>query len=464
MIHRGICSFRAVFLGFTLLVLPVGDMAAQSVLLSFSKSGSGGAPMEIGSFNLATCSYTTIMTDIDTWFSDFLLASDSTWYLVGCVGSTSALYTVDPLTSNTTLLTILGSFCSGGTILELGPDTLVVAINDTWYLYYPSSNSITPLGVHDLNGFTELFVFGGNLYCVGNFGGPNGLYQIDLLPVFTATLLHSPPTNVGFATSTCGNVFSIREFSTEPTFYEYNMATNTYNVLCYDVEQYIPQMSWTSQNAINISTAPDPANPTGPLCDCTTESGTFAGTGLLEACEGQPIALPHNGDQTLDADDILVFVLTEANGSFGIFQNNYPNGVLHQYTEPTATFLPGITEYGQFYYIWAIAGNDLGGSVDFFDICREISLPRIIRWRQAPTVLLTLQPGCPSGCQQVGVAFTGTPPFNLTYTVTTNGAPQAFTQTFNTTTGSMEVCPPAGYEGPMQVAAVSITDASCTCE
>jgi polyferredoxin len=50
------------------------SVGAQSVLLSFSERQNGGAPIEIGTFDMSTCTYTPIITNIGIWFSDFLLA------------------------------------------------------------------------------------------------------------------------------------------------------------------------------------------------------------------------------------------------------------------------------------------------------------------------------------------------------------------------------------------------------
>lgn len=72
---------------------------------------------------------------------------------------------------------------------------------------------------------------------------------------------------------------------------------------------------------------------------------------------------------------------------------------------------------------------------------------------------------CESGCQEVSVTFTGSPPFNLSYTTTTSNGNQAnFNQTFNTQTATFQICaPPGAPAGSFLVEATSIADASCTC-
>lgn len=69
---------------------------------------------------------------------------------------------------------------------------------------------------------------------------------------------------------------------------------------------------------------------------------------------------------------------------------------------------------------------------------------------------------CAGGCQNFSVIFTGTAPFNLTY-----GSPSGITQTqtFTSNTGAIQVCPPVGTPpGSLTLAALSLTDANCTCE
>ncbi len=69
---------------------------------------------------------------------------------------------------------------------------------------------------------------------------------------------------------------------------------------------------------------------------------------------------------------------------------------------------------------------------------------------------------CAGSCQDITVTFTGTPPFNLTYTSPVTG-PQS--QIFNTITGTLQICPPAGTPpGALPVNALALTDLNCTCQ
>ncbi|MBK8568058.1 MAG: hypothetical protein IPN76_33285 [Saprospiraceae bacterium] len=69
---------------------------------------------------------------------------------------------------------------------------------------------------------------------------------------------------------------------------------------------------------------------------------------------------------------------------------------------------------------------------------------------------------CVGDCLTFNVAFTGTPPFNLTYSAGSSGSQ---TQTFTASNGTIQICPPVGTPpGAVTLSAVSLTDANCVCE
>ncbi|MBK8568059.1 MAG: hypothetical protein IPN76_33290 [Saprospiraceae bacterium] len=80
-----------------------------------------------------------------------------------------------------------------------------------------------------------------------------------------------------------------------------------------------------------------------------------------------------------------------------------------------------------------------------------------------PTVSFSGPPAvCEGGCQNFTVNFTGTAPFNLTYE-SQGGITQ--TQTFTSSTGTIQVCPPAGTPpGATALSAVSLSDRNCFCD
>lgn len=83
-------------------------------------------------------------------------------------------------------------------------------------------------------------------------------------------------------------------------------------------------------------------------------------------CINQPATLPHLGDEVPDGNDLLQFILfsdpTDTLGSIIAISNT-----------PTFTFNPATMQTGVTYYVAAIAGNNVGGNVDFNDPCFDIS-------------------------------------------------------------------------------------------
>ncbi|MDX2135435.1 MAG: hypothetical protein SFV52_11625 [Saprospiraceae bacterium] len=417
---------------------------AQSILHTI-----GSPPNEIGRLDLVNCTYTPLVTGLSVGnFVDFVLMPDGFFYLLGFSGNppSPAILRLDPVTGNTT---VLGNFpppAQASALFPLNDSTLLVHTPGNFYTFNLITNTSTFVGAQPgFNGFGEIIEYNGQLLVSENPSGD--LYAIDLGPPFSLTFFLDVP--VAPLVSVCNNVFGPSLGSDTPA--EINMANGTTNTLCPDY--------FLSSSGGFLSLASDPFNDTGPLCNCVSESGTFQPTPTINVCDGVPIALPHNGDETLDGDDNLIFALVDGN----IF-TNYPGNVIYQYTTPFATFIPGVTEYDVTYRVYAVAANALGSGVDFLDPCREISTPIAIRWRPSPTVALSSSNNCTSDCVMIDAAFTGTPPFSLTYQVSVGGTTESFTQTFSTQTGSFEVCPPPGFTGQLDVAATALDDAFCNCQ
>lgn len=418
---------------------------AQSILVML-----GTSTNTIVSVNLLTCEQTPVAPGLSMPIGDFWMMPDGSIYVFS--GSSippfnSQMYLYDPITSTTSLLLTL-PVSGGGGLYGLSDSTLLWQVNSNFYIYNINQNTATLVGTQGgLNGFSEIFEYNGNLYT----NHPNGnIYQINLSPTFSTQQVSLFPTPSGPLVGVCNKVFGAVPGAS--LFGELDISTGNYNALCYDDFNDSGFFSW----------APDPLNASGPLCDCTSESGSFAGPPLLTACSLDPIPLQHNGNQLLDSDDDLVFVVYTYNYS------NYPDvsyDILHTYTEPIATFVPAFMEIGEYYYIMAVAANGLPGAVDFTEPCADFSNDIVIIWSESPTVSFSGDPIiCGNGsCQTVSATFTGSPPFSLTYQVTASGNSQTFTQTFNSLTGSFQVCAPAGYNGPLTVNATNLVDGNCTC-
>lgn len=89
---------------------------------------------------------------------------------------------------------------------------------------------------------------------------------------------------------------------------------------------------------------------------------TYSGTIDLEpqvVCEDAVLSVTPNGDEFLDDDDVLSFVIHDSpTNTLGIVY--YVNNVA-TWDVPTDLDLPGTLAYGQTYYVSAVAGDDDGG-------------------------------------------------------------------------------------------------------
>ncbi len=192
----------------------------------------------------------------------------------------------------------------------------------------------------------------------------------------------------------------------------------------------------------------------GPSC-CVTDAGTML-VQTLNVCINQPATFTHNGDEVLDANDLLQFILfSDLNDTLG--------SIIAISNTPTFNFDPATMSTGVTYYIAAIAGDNLGGNVDLNDPCLDISNVAMLIWQPLPTVTFSVaNPDvCAGQCTTVTATFTGAPPFTLTYTTPGTGSS---TQTFPGFSGTFQVCAPPGTPpGSFVLQATTLTDAYCTC-
>lgn len=191
----------------------------------------------------------------------------------------------------------------------------------------------------------------------------------------------------------------------------------------------------------------------GPAC-CETDAGTmFVET--LTICSNQAATFTHNGDEYLDADDLLQFILfSDPSDTLG--------SIVATSNTPTFTFDPATMQTGITYYIAAIAGNGVGGNVDLNDPCLDISNAAQLIWRPLPEVSFTAAEtdACAGDCRTITATLVGTPPFTLTVETPAGTT----TIAFQSNTGTFVVClPPGTPAGSFSVQATLLTDAACTC-
>ncbi len=164
------------------------------------------------------------------------------------------------------------------------------------------------------------------------------------------------------------------------------------------------------------------ANPTGctttfsgmPSCVCATNAGTLsnATNGCLPA--GMVTAQP-DGNQSLDPNDVLIYVLCTDPAIL-------PMGILAQGNLPEFSFQPGMTA-GITYYIVAVAGNSLNGSVDPSDPCLSVSPGVPVVFHFQPSALIVGDETLCEGANAVfQVQLSGVGPYQFVYAL--NGIPQ----------------------------------------
>jgi gliding motility-associated-like protein len=113
-------------------------------------------------------------------------------------------------------------------------------------------------------------------------------------------------------------------------------------------------------------------------CDCETNAGTMRSQ-KIEICGNGSANSTHNtATVSLDADDVLEFVLHDGN-------SNILGDVIARNGIPSFSFNAPMA-YGTIYYISAVAGNDDGtGSPDPNDPCFIVAVGTPVEWNQTPT-------------------------------------------------------------------------------
>jgi hypothetical protein len=201
------------------------------------------------------------------------------------------------------------------------------------------------------------------------------------------------------------------------------------------------------------------APPNFELNCCLNEAGNLASLDLTTACQNQNITLDHLGDEILNPDAALSFVLTTDSTL------DLPDGILQISANPTFSFDAAAMVVGQVYFVAAVAAPGAAGSPDWGAGCRDVSSFAPVQWLALPTASFWGVPPevCDEGCQTIQVNFTGAPPFALTYKLTAGAVEQTFTQSFSNNSGVFQVCPPAGFVGSVMVEGLELIDANCDC-
>ena len=138
-------------------------------------------------------------------------------------------------------------------------------------------------------------------------------------------------------------------------------------------------------------------------CDCITDVGTADVNGELKLCHGDTAWFTHHGDEVLDPNDLLEFVLhTGTSGGLGT--------IIKRSDAPWFVLDTTSMQYGMVYCLAAIAGNDNGaGHVDNSDPCMDVSLGLPVSWYEEPGISWNSPDTvCPETDTTVIFSFTGT--------------------------------------------------------
>ncbi|MCR9289341.1 MAG: gliding motility-associated C-terminal domain-containing protein [Bacteroidetes bacterium] len=208
----------------------------------------------------------------------------------------------------------------------------------------------------------------------------------------------------------------------------------------------------------------DDANGCGPVtvngsfnCDCETNAGSMDFTNSpLQVCDGNGFVVFHNGNENLDLDDLFIFVLHDEAGT-------QLGNIIATNTTPDFDFPAGII-FGQTYYVSAVAGTDDGtGNIDFNDGCLSVSQGVPVSFYQLGVQLGTGGTVCENDCFEFSVTFTGTPPFDFIYSVSTAQNNFLDTLTSNSNFTTINICPSELNikSGDIEVFPTSLNDINC---
>lgn len=113
-------------------------------------------------------------------------------------------------------------------------------------------------------------------------------------------------------------------------------------------------------------------------CLCNTDAGTVDLVPIV-VCGDETATIVHNGDENLDINDQLIFVLHDS-------PTNELGTILATSTKPNFSYTNNLT-YSQTYYVSPVAGNKNGVLIDFEDRCFSVGQGTPLIFQEVPTLL-----------------------------------------------------------------------------
>jgi hypothetical protein len=418
-------------------LLCIGSIQANAQIIYFNDTNS-----DIYRFDVGTCTATLVFDGHA--FNDMAVGPDTTIYEL--FGQT---YWKTDLVTNTTVQ--LANHPSAlATAVEFGGNGLIYVMGQSLWTVNPISGALTTIGPlpANWNSIGDLVYQNGLYYGAVFVNSAPKLALINITnPAASTIITDLPKPFIAGASAydpTCPKQYWFSGTIPPNNVYEYDVNANTWTPIC-------PGFNFF------VGGAGSPTNYTFPFtCGCITNAGTVT-NGSTNYCLPAAATVPYNNNATLEANDLLQYVLyTNASNPAG--------SILAQSNTATIPFNPATMQTNVTYYLATVAGNALNGNVNLSDPCLDFSNAAQAIWKPAPTVALTAaNPNlCEGSCKTVNVSFTGTPPFNLTYNTP---AASNLTQTFGSNTGTLQICAPIGTNmGSFNVASTMLMDANCTCQ
>lgn len=461
-----------ILLLFIIGLIGVGKLSSQSIY--YATLGTTNTS-SIWQLDLGNCTQTELFIGITPLISDFVETPLGFFYCSVFNSVTAQMYFFNSSTGSSTLVATNVSPLNLGIttqrLLLISPTKILWVIDARFYEFDITTNVTTLLADFPYSRSWALFTYNSQIYYVESplSGSVSNIYTITLSPTLQRNLVISlqyqeaPDTYIEIVdmATTCNIPVSVSG-GFEGYAQTYDMENYTSNIYC----------TWLTDFLVGICpTAPLLNDVTGPLCNCTTEAGTWDWTNLpiglsIEVCVNGTITLPHNGDEILEPGQNLSFVLVSAVGTNTDFYDWFQSSIVHIYDSPVISYIPGVTEPNISYILCPVASNAPPGAINLDDVCRDLQFFIRVIWR-TPTVIFVPPntAACTTGCQTVSVFFDGVPPFDMSYEVIFDGGnPQVFNQIFTTNSSSIQVCPSSNFSGQIQINALSITDGEdCSC-
>jgi hypothetical protein len=396
--------------------------------------------------DLATCTFCAISEMNDDNDYDMVILPNGN--AVNASGGFIAIFD-PPQTSPITFLNIAPVQTRGNILNPAG--TIYQATTQGLGIYNPVTNQFTYIGDWPANFLPilemELWYQGGQLY--GYFGFPvQQVAQIDVNTPGNSVIVGAVSGAGGFLQGAC-NIGNTVYVANEQTIFIYDPATGNLDPVC----------DFTGTLILMEGLSSSPPGFQDYACACTTNAGSITTQSLTNYCTDETVNVAHNGNQVLDGNDLLQYVLFGNPGDTAgsiVATSNTPN---FSFGPPMQT---GVT-----YYVAAVVGNNVGGNVDLTDPCLDFSNANAMVWRPLPTVVLSAANTniCTAvGCTTVQATLTGTPPFSFTYEIQRNGTAISPLVTVNAITNVHDfvVClPPNAPLGDVQVVVCSVEDTYC---